>query len=225
MSVVSFAWRNCPSLQLTLMYFVQPPTFGVSHTDKLPKPTSNRDFLELVLTLSLPPSPEPFSPAHEEAVNQQISSSPSHLHPTPNDGYDGSPTSRRSFIVVSIPVSHPDAPERPGQFVRGKYCSVEAVWERLPAATSGSNEGSDANAQSPSQSQEKDIEWFMTVQSDTGGNVPVLFQEMAMPSQICKDVPLFFEWARNNVRSQTGSTQAPGSTAVGCSAASSVNKN
>lgn len=89
---------------------------------------------------------------------------------------------RRSFLVISIPVEHADAPERPSEFVRGKYASVEAVWDHKTP-------GDDQAAQ--------DIEWFMAVQSDAGGQIPLLFQEMSMASNIAKDVPLFFDWAHS----------------------------
>ncbi|PWN28170.1 hypothetical protein BDZ90DRAFT_259992 [Jaminaea rosea] len=142
----------------------------------LPSLTANRDFVELVVTLPLPPSPEPFSPAHEEVILKALSTKPLQLPQDPGSPSQG----RRSFLVVSLPVAHPSAPERPEEFVRAKYASVEAVWEGAHHA----------------EGQEPDIEWLMAVQSDSSGKIPLVFQEMAMPGKIAHDVPLFYEWAR-----------------------------
>lgn len=147
-----------------------------------------------MVTLPLPPSPEPFSKGHEEVVAQQLSTNSSALlSRAPEGNAAASPQARRSFVVISLPVAHPQAPERPNEFVRGKYCSVEAVWETLPSS-------------SPSPS--RNLEWFMAVQSDSGGKIPLFFQEMAMPSKISEDVPLFFKWAKERKAKGLASTAA-----------------
>lgn len=133
-----------------------------NYTDNLPALTSNRDFVELIVTLPLPPSPSPFSLAHEEAIVQSLSSSVPTAAATcgpPNHG-------RRSFIVISVPVIHSGAPEDPS-FVRAKYASVEAVWE------------GQLKAEEREQGAEPTVEWFMAVQSDSSGKVPLMFQEVS----------------------------------------------
>lgn len=208
-----------------------------SPPDTLPAPTTNRDFVELVVTLPLPPSPAPFSLAHQEVVCQQLASASAGLpdHPGPASAH-----SRRSFLNISLPVSHSNAPAQPG-FVRGMYASVEAIWE-------GQRHKAVAEA-GPGETQlQPDIEWFMAVQSDSGGRIPLFVQEvsrtatahcralgadpyrererrrgsdslivpsppttliiqMAMASKISQDVPLFFEWARG--RSQESKQSKP----------------
>lgn len=155
----------------------------------LPTLTSNRDFVELVVTLPLPPSPEPFSPAHEEVILNMLSAKPPRLPQDPGAvPTEAGSKDRRSFLVISLPVAHASAPERPNEFVRAKYASVEAVWESQHAHdSSSSSTGGGAGGE---------IEWFMAVQSDSSGKIPLMFQEMAMPGKIAHDVPLFFEWAR-----------------------------
>ncbi|CAO1615805.1 unnamed protein product [Parajaminaea phylloscopi] len=179
---------------------------------RLPVLTGNRDFVELVVTLPLPPSPEPFSKGHEEVVVQQLSSqNASAFSATPQNATAHGPEgTSRSFVVISVPVAHEGAPERPHEFVRAKYCSVEAVWEARGSASASApveptdpGAATDASAaaagkhDTTSQEREKDVEWLMAVQSDSAGRVPLVFQEMAMPGKISADVPLFFKWARD----------------------------
>lgn len=64
--------------------------------------------------------------------------------------------------MISVPVSHHAAPER-NEFVRAKYASVEGVWE----------------GQSTQSGERPQVEWFMAVQSDTAGKVPLMFQEVS----------------------------------------------
>ncbi|KAK4698915.1 hypothetical protein P7C70_g7355, partial [Phenoliferia sp. Uapishka_3] len=87
---------------------------------KTPFPTSNRDFVFLLLTLDLTLPLSPSSP--------------------PQSG-------PRRFQIISIPVVHPDAPVRKG-YVRGRYVAVEDVEEAENGevlwrmATASSAEGS-----------------------------------------------------------------------------------
>ena len=85
----------------------------LSLTDKTPFPTSNRDFVFLLLTLDLS-LPSPFA---LPSASPPIPSDPSHP-----------PSAHRKFQVISIPLAHPSAPERKG-YVRGKYVAVEEVEE------------------------------------------------------------------------------------------------
>lgn len=145
--------------------------------------------MELVITLQLPPSPAPFSQAHEEAAIQALTS-PSLVSDVP------SVAARRSFLVISVPVEHDDAPERPSKFVRAKYASVEAVSEIHAVGREEASNPAGSNG----------VEWFMAVQSDAGGRIPLTLQEMSMASKIAKDVPLFFAWALK--RKEGGHTAA-----------------
>ncbi|GAA6060243.1 hypothetical protein JCM10212_003483 [Sporobolomyces blumeae] len=100
------------------------------------------------------------------------------------------PPGSRSFIVVSIPVAHPDAPPEKG-YVRGRYVSVEECKE-----------------------QGQEVVWTMAVSSDPGGMVPNFLSEKVMPSKISEDVPSFLNWIKDqNVPRRTSSTaQTVGST-------------
>lgn len=112
--------------------------------------------------------------------------------------------SRRSFVIISVPLTHPDAPVRQGQFVRAKHCSVEAVWEASlsKAAEAQSSARSDSGPH-------RDVEWLMAVQSDLGGRIPLVFQEVAMAGKISADVSLFFRWAREQKsKGRLGSAQS-----------------
>ncbi|CAO1634135.1 unnamed protein product [Sympodiomycopsis kandeliae] len=171
----------------------------------LAKPTGNRDFVELVVTLPLPPSPNPFSSAHEMVTRDMISDR--HHAQESSRSFAHSRDQRKSFMVISIPVAHPQAPERPPHFVRAKYASVEAVWES--ATASGANP---QNSERPSNSQE--LNWFMAVQSDASGRIPIVFQELAMASKIAKDVPLFFKWARRRKPPASTAQQMPSDNSI-----------
>ncbi|GAA6009440.1 hypothetical protein JCM11491_003557 [Sporobolomyces phaffii] len=91
--------------------------------------------------------------------------------------------SERSFIVVSIPVAHPDAAPEKG-YVRGRYVSVENCRE--------TPEG---------------VVWTMAVSSDAGGMVPKFITEKAMPSKVSEDVPSFLKWIKS--RPAPASSAAP----------------
>lgn len=99
---------------------------------KLPIITSDRDFLELILSIELPAHAEPFSESHEQAVLAALSSStPSVTVDDPVTDAGAGATQKRSFLVISLPTSHTDAPERKGSYVRGMYASIEAVNESV----------------------------------------------------------------------------------------------
>ncbi|GAA6051965.1 hypothetical protein JCM3770_002987 [Rhodotorula araucariae] len=108
-----------------------------------PFPASRRAFVFRILTVSLPPRPSPSDPTR----------------------------ALRSFLVVSIPTTHPDAPEEKG-YVRGRYVSVEEV-----------REGDDGV-----------LVWTMAVSSDAGGSIPRFLSERVMPAKISEDVPSFLWW-------------------------------
>lgn len=98
---------------------------GIWHNAyKLPPLTADRDFVELVFAIPLPPHPEPFSAAHEQASLEAAL----WMHGPPAAPRPGE---LRSFLVLSQPIAH--APEK--GYVRAYYASVEAVRERAPSET------------------------------------------------------------------------------------------
>jgi hypothetical protein len=86
----------------------------------------------------------------------------------------------RHYMVVSIPVSHPEAPPRNGM-VRGFYESIEMIRE-IPVA-----DAEDAE-QNP-------VEWIMVTRSDPGGGIPRFMVERNVPSSIVQDAVKFLNWA------------------------------
>lgn len=106
-------------------------------------------------------------------------------------GREGSGEVEDEFLVVSVPV--PDfgaaaagmsrlAAERGAQLAR--YVSVERL-RRIPGSAAGGG-GEEGEGDS--------IEWLMATASDAGGVLPMWVQNMAMPSVVWKDVPLFLKW-------------------------------
>lgn len=89
----------------------------------------------------------------------------------------------RHFMVVSIPVSHPDAPPRNGM-VRGFYESIEMIRE-IPLAADGGADDAETNP----------VEWIMVTRSDPGGGIPRFMVERNVPSSIVQDAVKFLDWA------------------------------
>jgi hypothetical protein len=86
----------------------------------------------------------------------------------------------RHYMVVSIPVNHPDAPPRDGM-VRGFYESIEMIRE-IPLS------GNDDPETNP-------VEWIMVTRSDPGGGIPRFMVERNVPSSIVQDAVKFLDWA------------------------------
>lgn len=148
-------------LSLSLLIFVAFARF----------PTNPRTFVILLVTVALPYEGQ-----------SDIPSSTSSKEPTavkPN----------RSFMVISVPFSHPSCPPRQGpesKRVRGRYCSVEVVRE-LPPSGHGHGHGDDDD-------EENRIQWRMATTSDAGGNIPQWMTNMSLPGKISEDVPSFLKW-------------------------------
>jgi len=85
----------------------------------------------------------------------------------------------RHLVVVSIPVTHPDAPPRNG-LVRGFYESVEMIRE-IPLQ--------DGDPET------NPVEWIMVTRSDPGGGIPRFMVERNVPSSIVLDAVKFLDWA------------------------------
>ncbi|KAH7070528.1 hypothetical protein BKA63DRAFT_555633 [Paraphoma chrysanthemicola] len=88
----------------------------------------------------------------------------------------------RHFMVVSIPVNHPEAPPRAGM-VRGYYESIEMIRE-IPLAGAGADEA-----------ELNPVEWIMVTRSDPGGGIPRFMVERSVPSSIVQDAVKFLDWA------------------------------
>jgi len=85
--------------------------------------------------------------------------------------YTPAPKDDKTFIVVSRPVLHPDAPPQ-AHHTRGIYESIEFVRDLG----------------------EEGCEWLMATASSPEGNIPAWVSERAMPGQISNDVPAFLQW-------------------------------
>jgi hypothetical protein len=85
-------------------------------------------------------------------------------------------------MVVSIPVSHPEAPARNGM-VRGFYESIEMIRE-IPLAGAGADDA-----------EHNPVEWIMVTRSDPGGGIPRFMVERNVPSSIVQDAVKFLDWA------------------------------
>lgn len=85
----------------------------------------------------------------------------------------------RHFMVVSIPITHPDAPPRSGM-VRGFYESVEMIRE-IPLQHGDP--------------ETNPVEWIMVTRSDPGGGIPRFMVERNVPSSIVLDAVKFLDWA------------------------------
>jgi Protein of unknown function (DUF3074) len=164
---------------------------------QFPGPTAPRDFVTLLLT-----SDDGLSHAS-----------------VPHDGGERTDGKiPRHYMVVSIPVDHPDAPIQDG-LVRGKYESVEMIRE-IPVDGSISKSmpdlskpietdkngfaefrGSDAkseeiNISHPEETTDANpVEWIMITRSDPGGGIPKFMVERGTPSSIAGDAVKFIDWA------------------------------
>jgi len=119
---------------------------------QFPGPTSPREFITLLIT-------------SENALS---------------DASNIDSTTPRHWMVVSIPVTHPDAPPRNGM-VLGQYESIEMIRE-IPL------KGNDDPETNP-------VEWIMVTRSDPGGGIPRFMVERNVPSSIVADAVKFLDWA------------------------------
>lgn len=130
---------------------------------QFPGPTTPREFITLLLT-------------GEDALTDKSSEQGKDAHIP------------RHYMVVSKPVTHPDAPERSG-YVRGHYESVEMIRE-IPIHRAPSKDG-DA---SEGKHELNPVEWIMITRSDPGGGIPRFMVERGTPSSICADAVKFLDW-------------------------------
>ncbi|KAL4911230.1 hypothetical protein BDW74DRAFT_6291 [Aspergillus multicolor] len=124
-----------------------------------PKPTTSRDFVVMIVTWEA-----------------------GFVEDEKRDG-NGEEKEGRSWMMVSRPVEHPNAPEG-DQYIRGQYESVEMIREILV-----DKDASDAESDS------NPVEWTMVTRSDPGGTIPRWMVEKGTPKSICTDAAKFLEWA------------------------------
>ncbi|OSS51099.1 hypothetical protein B5807_04365 [Epicoccum nigrum] len=134
---------------------------------QFPGPTSPREFITLLVT-------------SENALS---------------DASNIDSTTPRHWMVVSIPVTHPDAPPRNGM-VLGQYESIEMIRE-IPL------KGNDDPETNP-------VEWIMVTRSDPGGGIPRFMVERNVPSSIVADAVKFLDWACARTEDGSGEEQKGG---------------
>jgi hypothetical protein len=123
---------------------------------QFPGPTTPREFIPLLIT--------------SDHAMSNLSAA------TSSDGQTRIP---RSHMILSKPITHPDAPERQG-YIRGKYESVELIRE-IPL----SNDNPELNP----------VEWIMITRSDPGGGIPRFMVDRGTPSSMLGDIHKWLDWA------------------------------
>jgi Protein of unknown function (DUF3074) len=141
------------------------------------------------------------------------------------------PDKALQYMVVSIPVDHPDAPLRDG-LVRGQYESVEIVrqikdWsikdtstdtllnvaepEKDSLSSDSTNDLGEKTGKLPNANLANDasddhlVEWIMITRSDPGGGIPRFMVERGTPSSIAADAVKFLDWAISQTSSSIDS--------------------
>ncbi|KAL5337641.1 hypothetical protein BJX70DRAFT_368811 [Aspergillus crustosus] len=136
-----------------------------------PRPTTSRDFVTMIITWDS-----------------------GDADPGENDGEKEG----RSWMMVSRPCVHPDAPEG-REYIRGQYESVEMIREilvkdGLDRSGSGTGSGS-GSTDTEDLEQSNPVEWIMVTRSDPGGTIPRWMVEKGTPKSICGDAAKFLTWA------------------------------
>lgn len=146
---------------------------------QFPGPTTPREFIPLILT-------------SDQAMTKMSAAQTS----------DGQTHIPRSHMILSRPITHPDAPERQG-YIRGKYESVELIRE-IPLSKNK------AQGDSPNDASELNpVEWIMITRSDPGGGIPRFMVDRGTPSAMLGDVHKWLDWATNVNEEEAVGTQAP----------------
>ncbi|KAF2837762.1 hypothetical protein M501DRAFT_937119 [Patellaria atrata CBS 101060] len=164
---------------------------------QFPGPTTPREFITLLLTSDNALTEKSAPHIEDDKVSKRIP---------------------RHFMVVSVPVTHPDAPPREG-FVRGQYESVEMIRE-IPLNPARSQSSTNLALHSPTKSRDRGstisvsesrvpddlpdghidpelnpVEWIMITRSDPGGGIPRFMVERGTPGSIVADTSKFLDWA------------------------------
>ncbi|KAK5173890.1 uncharacterized protein LTR77_002571 [Saxophila tyrrhenica] len=135
---------------------------------QMPPPVSPRDFLTLLLSTDK---------GLTEKSGAELDSGKKHVP--------------RSYMVVSRPLDHPDAPPR-SSFVRGQYESVELIRE-IPLHVSKST--ADLSKDGEVDPELNPVEWIMITRSDPAGGVPRFLVDRGTPGAMLTDVTKFLDWA------------------------------
>lgn len=138
---------------------------------QFPGPTAPREFITLLLTSESALS-------DKSAIKQSIP---------------------RHYMVVSIPVTHPDAPPRNG-YVRGEYESVEMIREVPLTPYKPDAKTREADMERKEKAADDDpetnpVEWIMVTRSDPGGGIPRFMVDRGTPGSIAGDAVKFLDWA------------------------------
>ncbi|PGH04855.1 hypothetical protein AJ80_08464 [Polytolypa hystricis UAMH7299] len=151
---------------------------------RFPGPATPRDFVTLLITSDM---------LHDRGPGGE------------EEGDSSSAGAPRSYMIVSKPCEHPDAPPRQG-YIRGQYESIEFIRELQspePSAQDGNSLESEASG-------ENAVEWIMITRSDPGGSVPRWMVERGTPPSIVCDAGKFMHWARQEDRNLEGVKMDPG---------------
>jgi hypothetical protein len=143
---------------------------------QFPGPTTPREFIPLILT-------------SDKAMTKMSAAQTS----------DGQTHIPRSHMILSRPITHPNAPERSG-YIRGKYESVELVRE-IPLSKTSDNANNDPEL--------NPVEWIMITRSDPGGGIPRFMVDRGTPSAMLGDVHKWLDWATVFNAETAVSAQAP----------------
>ncbi|KAL4923097.1 uncharacterized protein BDV17DRAFT_24225 [Aspergillus undulatus] len=135
-----------------------------------PRPTTSRDFVIMIVTWEAG-----FDHPEEEKNGKEE-----------REG--------RSWMMVSRPVEHPDAPSTE-QYIRGQYESVEMIREIIVEKDSSDADGA--------KDEPNPVEWIMVTRSDPGGTIPRWMVEKGTPKSICGDAAKFVEWASQDLEAET----------------------
>jgi hypothetical protein len=144
---------------------------------QFPGPTTPREFIPLIVT-------------SDKALTELSAAQTS----------DGQTHIPRSHMILSRPITHPNAPERSG-YIRGKYESVELIRE-IPLHKANPDGGNDASELNP-------VEWIMITRSDPGGGIPRFMVDRGTPSAMLGDVHKWLDWATKVNEEEEVSSQAP----------------
>jgi hypothetical protein len=136
---------------------------------QFPGPTTPREFIPLLIT-------------SDHAMSNLSAAKSS----------DGQTRIPRSHMILSKPITHPDAPERQG-YIRGKYESVELIRE-IPLL----GDNSELNP----------VEWIMITRSDPGGGIPRFMVDRGTPSSMLGDIHKWLDWATVLNETEAVDTQA-----------------
>lgn len=152
---------------------------------QFPGPTTPREFIPLVIT-------------SEKSMTQSSAAKTS----------DGKTHIPRSYMILSRPITHPDAADRQG-YIKGKYESVELVREiPLSEAKDGGDDVDDTSELNP-------VEWIMITRSDPGGGIPRFMVDRGTPSAMLGDLHKWLDWAAKLKEDEEVGTQAPQKMAEG----------